>query len=240
MNGRSLVSRRSVIFGGAAGLAVGAAGTEIGNLLAPGTPAPSKVPPPGETLMNEHGVLKRLLLVYQDATDRLTTAPDVAIPAIHSAAELIHDFIENFHEALEEGYVFPTLKAANQLVPTVDTLLLQHARGRLITQLLLSEATPAKLSSTATQEQVSTAVAAFVRMYQPHEAREDTVVFPAFRSICSPRQLEDYGQTFLDLQAKQFGTQAFDTVVGQVAKIEQALGIYDLSQFTPPAIQPVP
>ena len=160
------------------------------------------------------------------------------VTAIHNGAEIIHDFIESFHEALEEGYVLPRLRSAGKLVSTVDTLLGQHGRGRELTPLILQDCTSAGMSSTATRETVTTAMSAFVRMYEPHEAREDTVVFPAYRELLGPEELNQLASTFDDLQARQFGTGAFGAVVDRVAAIERSLGIYDLNQFTPSAVSP--
>jgi hemerythrin-like domain-containing protein len=151
---------------------------------------------------------------------------------------VIHDFVEAFHEALEEGYVFPLLRRADQLVATVDTLLVQHARGRQRTQMILTAATTAGFRSSSIRAEVVDAINLFVRMYQPHEAREDTVVFPAFRALCSARQLKDLAQTFAGLQEEQFGAGAFAKVLSQVVGIEESLGIYDLDQYTPPAVTP--
>jgi hemerythrin-like domain-containing protein len=230
-------TRRQLIGGAAAGLVVGAGVTEGINAAAGGgsgpAPAPSAVPPPGERLMYEHGVLKRVLLVYQAALPRLDTDLGAAAPALHGGAEVIHDFIESFHEALEEGYVFPRLRSAGLLVPTVDTLLTQHARGREITQLLLSTATTTGLASAATRQQISGEVTAFVRMYEPHEAREDTVVFPAFRGLLGPGELEEVAETFAGLQDQQLGPDAFPDVLARVGALEESLGIGDLSSFTP-------
>ena len=49
------------------------------------------------------------------------------------------------------------------------------------------------------------AITAFVRMYEPHEAREDTVVFPAFRALLSADELDELASTFAELQRSQFG-----------------------------------
>jgi hypothetical protein len=70
-------------------------------------------------------------------------------------------------------------------------------------------------------------------MYEPHEAREDTVVFPAFRALLSTDELDELASTFADLQRSQFGPNAFVDVVNHVADIERSLGIYDLDEFTP-------
>jgi hypothetical protein len=44
--------------------------------------------------------------------------------------------------------------------------------------------------------------AAARRTYEPHEAREDGVIFPAFRRVVSAAEL---GQHFADLERQQFG-----------------------------------
>ena len=37
---------------------------------------------------------------------------------------------------------------------------------------------------------------AFIRMYNPHEAREDTVLFPGFRKIVSGHEYDSLGEDF--------------------------------------------
>src|SRR6478735_4168619 len=46
---------------------------------------------------------------------------------------------------------------------------------------------------------------AFVRMYEPHEAWEDTVVFPAFREVTPDRVFAELGERFADEQRTLFG-----------------------------------
>jgi hemerythrin-like domain-containing protein len=241
--GRPGISRRRLLTtGGVAvtGAVVGAAAAGLGVHAADGgsgnATADLRQIPATENLMYEHGVLKRVLLVYQEAGRRLTAGETLPDAVVTDAATIIHDYIESFHEALEEGYVFPRLKAAGMLVDTVDTLLLQHARGRLITQALLTSATPTGLADASTRTQVAAHLAAFVRMYQPHEAREDTVVFPAWRSLMAGGELEEMAELFSTDQSHQFGPAGFDQAVAHVTTIEVALGINDLAQFTPAAV----
>ena len=152
---------------------------------------------------------------------------------LHDAALVIHDFIEGFHEGLEEGFVFPRLRQAGPVTDTVSTLLVQHARGRVLTQFILAHATASGVASRGVRGELAAAMQAFVRMYEPHEAREDTVVFPAFRQLVSPAELAGLGQHFTDLEHQQFGQDELTAMVGRVAAVEQALGIYDLARFTP-------
>lgn len=188
--------------------------------------------------MTEHGLLIRILLIYRHLLTGRASGQPVPASHAHDSALIIHDYIEAFHEELEEAYVFPRLMRAGQLKPTVSTLLLQHARGRELTQLILAESGGSGSLATAAADRVASAMNAFVRMYEPHEAREDTVVYPAFRSLLKPAEIADLGQRFADLQAGQFGSDGLAAMAGRVAAIEQALGIYDLAQFTPPNMTP--
>ena len=119
------------------------------------------------------------------------------------------------------------------LTSTVTTLLVQHARGRVLDQFLLANATARGVASPGTSARLAAAMQEFVKMYEPHEAREDTVIFPAFRQVVPAAELADLGEHFADLERQQFGRDEFGVMVARVARIEQNLGIYDLGQFTP-------
>src|SRR5215471_2749545 len=83
-----------------------------------------------EDLMREHGVLNRILIIYDEAIRRLQ-AKEKFDPAILSkSAGLIQKFIENYHEKLEEDHLFPRFEKAGKLVDLVKTLRAQHAAGR--------------------------------------------------------------------------------------------------------------
>ena len=74
---------------------------------------------------------------------------------------------------------------------------------------------------------------AFIRMYRPHEAREDTVLFPALHKIVSAKRLKELGEQFEKAEDKLFGEEGFEKTVEQVDAVEKQLGIYDLAGFTP-------
>ena len=238
------LSRRTALLSGG-GLAVGAAAASVGwavsSSAAPSSPSSADPGPdallsvvqPDDDLMREHGVLKRVLLCYRQMIAVVQAGGQLNAAHVGDSALIIHDYIEGFHEGLEEGYVFPRLLKAGRLVSTVETLLVQHARGRVITQFLLTHATAGQLASAGMKTRITAAMQAFDRMYEPHEAREDTVVFPAFRAIVPPAEFARLGQEFASLERQQFGTDEFTAMVDRVAGIEQELGIYDLDQYTP-------
>ena len=72
-------------------------------------------------------------------------------------------------------------------------------------------------------------------MYQNHTAREETIVFPAWKEALSERQLREMGDKFEDIERQSFGKDGFEDAVEQIAEIEQTLGFADLAQFTAPS-----
>src|SRR5439155_8305428 len=83
------------------------------------------------------------------------------------------------------------------------------------------------------RQQLRDSLAQFIRMYNPHEAREDTVLFPAFRKIVSKNEYDSLGEDFEKKEHELFGEDGFEKMVDRVAGIEKKFGIYELSQFTP-------
>ncbi|MCT9929822.1 hypothetical protein N5079_06270 [Planotetraspora sp. A-T 1434] len=70
--------------------------------------------------MREHGVLKRVLLIYREGIRRINTGEQVPAQPLHAGAGIIRNFIEEDHERLEERYVFPRLVVAGKLTDTKE------------------------------------------------------------------------------------------------------------------------
>src|SRR5262249_59789906 len=99
--------------------------------------------------------------------------------SVTDGATIIRKFIEDYHEKLEENYLFPRLRKAGKLVELVDALLSQHQIGRCITDRIL--ATAASLKTSEDRNRLASDLAAFNRMSVPHEARECAVSAPPSR-----------------------------------------------------------
>lgn len=190
---------------------------------------------PAEDLMREHGVLNRILLIYDNMRSRLIQGQDFPVEVLAGAADLIRRFIEDYHEKLEEDYLFPRFQQAGKLVELVKVLKAQHEAGRRITKRIILEATPGLPTDSTRRTKMAATLQQFVRMYRPHEAREDTVLLPSIRSVTTPKEYAELGEYFEKMEDKLFGEGGFFKVVGQVAALEKRLGIYDIAQFTPKA-----
>jgi hemerythrin-like domain-containing protein len=182
---------------------------------------------PGEDLMQEHGVLERIVIIYDAAALRIEQEQELDPAVLTKAAGIVRHFVEDYHERTEEKFVFPRMQAANREAALVAILLRQHQRGRELTDEIIRRA------GAGVSPELAQVLRSFAHMYRAHAAREDTVVFPAFRDLVGGSEYEELGEQFEDREHQLLGEHGFEGAVADVAKLEELLGIADLAGFTP-------
>jgi hemerythrin-like domain-containing protein len=226
------VSRRRFLTLGAGALALAPRAFAVDGVALPGTAAPKPADVNAtEDLMREHGVLRRVLLVYEECIRRLALRDSPIVPLSASAA-LIQRFIEGYHEKLEEKFIFPRFANHSTLGPLTKILLEQHLAGRRLTASILAQ-TAAPLRGQTERDALAKDLKAFVRMYEPHAAREDTDLFPAFHALFDERAFDALGDQFEDEEHRLLGNGGFEGAVVEVSEIEIQLGIGNLAAVTP-------
>jgi hemerythrin-like domain-containing protein len=194
-----------------------------------------------EHLMREHGILERVLVMYGEVIRRIDAREEFPLQTAIDSAKIIRNFIEDYHEKLEEDYIFPLFRKyyrrqdvlrlyAQKLLDLVDILHEQHQAGRRLTDRILS--TLQSLRTPDDRHKLARDLRASIRMYTPHAAREDTVLFPALHVITTRQEYQALGEKFDEIERKTFGSDGFDIYLDQVTAFEKYLGVYDLAQFT--------
>lgn len=201
---------------------------------------------PAEDLMREHGVLRRVMYLYDDAADRLTArargdtrgdtrgdnrGESMPLDALAACAGIVRRVIEDYHEKLEEDFLFPRFEKAGKLADLTAVLRRQHVAGRVLTE-QITQLTRAALAD-ADRARLAAALRSFNHMYRPHAAREDTVLFPELRGLVGERAYAELGEQFEDKEKQMLGDRGFEHAVEEVAKLEQAFGLDDLARLTP-------
>ena len=239
---RQLLTSLSVA--GAGALLIGCRATPQGTSSA--TNNEQKEPGPGEStpvevtatedLMREHGILRRALLVYQESAVKLhQDAASVPAAELEKTAQLFRVFGEDYHEKrLEEAYIIPVIrKVQGPAAAYADVLLAQHARGREITDYLLSVTKADRIASNQVED-VAKTLESFVRMYEHHAALEDTVIFPAWKTATGEQEYDELGDKFEEIETEQFGQDGFENALKRMEQIETNLGLNNLDMFTAP------
>ncbi len=224
MDTRRRLLRRGALLGAAALLAPAA-------LVGCETREPAAEAPATEELMREHGLIRRLLAVYDEMARRLQCCQEMPTHTWRQAVDLAREFLQEHHEKLEEEGLFSAFEKAGQLLALVKILRGQHEAGRKIIDYLRREPQPGTGRNFVQRAQLEAYLSLFTRMYRSHAAREDTVLFPAARAVLTPAAFADLGRRLAGPQ--QAGSPEEGQILGRVIELEKSLGIHDLEEFTP-------
>jgi hemerythrin-like domain-containing protein len=186
---------------------------------------------PPEQLMRGHAVLARVLLIYEGGMRRMGQGEDID-PAVYSqAAEITKAFIHDHQEKMEEELVFTCFKKGGRMVELVGVLANQHAAGRKLTERILAAAPQAR--NREPREAMGRDIQAFIAMYRPHAAREETDLFPTLRHLVTTDEYEGIADEMEKRERQAFGADGFEKIAKKVAEIETVIGLHDLDVFTP-------
>jgi hypothetical protein len=95
-------------------------------------------------------------------------------------------------KASRREFVIATVAlSATVAVPCGNNL---FAEEPMLTDLILRSTDPAEFVKPEVRREMIGACEAFIRMYRPHEAREDTVLFPALYEIEPAEQVKELGE----------------------------------------------
>jgi hemerythrin-like domain-containing protein len=223
-------TRRSFLTtAGSSALLIGCAGSTHDPARPKASGPGEDVVTPVEDLMREHGVLRRVMYLYDEASLRLDTPHEVPLDVVASCAGIIRRVIEDYHEKLEENFLFPRFEKAGKLADLTAILRRQHASGRELTAQILALA-KSPLAD-ADRARLGTTLRRFNHMYRPHAAREDTVLFPELRGLVGAKAYDELGEEFEDKEKQMLGDHGFEHAVADVAKLEQAFGVDDLAKL---------
>lgn len=187
-------------------------------------------PYPTEDLMREHGLLNRILLIYDYAVTFLSEHNafcEELVSALSKSLHIVTKFIEEYHEPLEEKYIFAPLLDRGIETDLINELIKQHRISSLITKKIVLHL------ENKNAKKVIYYLKMFVFMYRAHESREDTIIFNKFRKLSTKGELERLGEEFERSEIKIFGKNGYEKLLEDVEQIEKGLYIHNLKSYTP-------
>jgi hemerythrin-like domain-containing protein len=121
-----------------------------------------------------------VLLVYGELLRRIDSKQDFPPETLADAARIIRNFVEDYHEKLEEDFLFPRFEKANLLVDLVKVLRAQHQAGRQVTEITMRFANLQSLKNESERGQLIASMQQFIRMYNPQRRAKTRSSSPLF------------------------------------------------------------
>jgi hemerythrin-like domain-containing protein len=152
---------------------------------------------------------------------------------VEDAVSIVQNFIENYHEKLEEEFIFPKFnKFTSKYRSLVKTLEQQHNIGRKLTARIKEIALHDDIfNKPAYKMQLLALLKAYTSMFRVHTSREDTELFPRVRSLMPAYQFATLSRIFEEREVEHFGKKGFQLMIDRVVSIEKKLGIYQIDRF---------
>ena len=177
-------------------------------------------PAVAEDLMYEHGVYRRLVGIYANCLKRVKNG-ELRIAEIVKVSNIIKDFVEEFHEKIEERYIFPAFISAGKNISTINLLLKQHKLGRVLTSNILFLAQ----QKGDNHKKLEKLLEKYIGMMGLHGVREDTDIFRKLEEVIPEEQLRTISYNEEKLEREKFGEKALDKLISEIRPIEKELGI---------------
>lgn len=184
-----------------------------------------------EDLMREHGILRRTLLVYEELIRRMHHNEPYTHSQIKRAATIIKEFIEDYHEVLEENHIFPLFENMGMFVPLIKTLREQHVMGRTLTANII--ACSELDQNDASKEKILESMRAFATLYRAHASHEDTDLFTQVHKVLSNEEFEEIEKLFESKESSMLGDDGFTYYLEEVRGLENELNISDINEYNP-------
>jgi hemerythrin-like domain-containing protein len=168
---------------------------------------------------------------YESTMRRLGQGEDIDPAVLEASARIVLEFIHDHHEKQEEELVFPRFKSAGRMVELVNVFVVQHAAGRKLTDRILAAAPQAR--NRQPREAMAPDIQAFIILYRPHMAREETDLYPTLRHLVTSDEHQEIANQLERNERQAFGADGFEKVAKKVHEIEKSIGLGDLDLFTP-------
>jgi hemerythrin-like domain-containing protein len=180
-----------------------------------------------ESLTRGHGLLIRSLRIYDTAVARSGKGEAVDPVLVKTTADLVLHYFHDYHEPMEEKYIFGPLELHKKCFSSIQVLKMQHGTSYELNQRISKLAGSGKLTPEALGY-----MSGFSKMYTHHSSWEDTVIFPAFDAEEKRSDIDSLAETFANEERKILGSDAFESFLGKIADVEKQLNIYDLAAST--------
>lgn len=188
---------------------------------------------PIEDLMEEHSILRRALLIYEECIRRMNINEDFDPDLLVQTTNVIKVIIIFHHALLEHEYIFPRYREADKYAEMADILTEQHGRVGEQEELILKYANRDSINNPEEKEILINALKKSIRVFRPHIDREDTEMFPEFKTVVTAHEYYELGKKFKEIEYQKWGENGHKQMVDRIIHVEKALGINDLDSFTP-------
>ena len=174
-----------------------------------------------EDLMKEHALVTRILIIYDKCVEILSESPILStISIVKQTAQIVRNFVENYHEYIEETYIFPLFSNDKKYDILIKELIHQHTISREITSSIITD-----IENIENIKNVIDNIKKFNKIYVAHINVEDLSLIKNVRSHISEDEFIKLSKKFDEIEDEKLGKHGFKKILKELILIEHKLGI---------------
>ncbi|MDT8068123.1 MAG: hemerythrin domain-containing protein [Terriglobia bacterium] len=145
-----------------------------------------------ETLEREHRTIEKVLAVMARVQEQLDLKHDINAEILRDLLQFMRIFCDQYHQAREEGYLFPLLEERGIPATGCPIAVLKSEHGKILRLVNeLSESTAAYLADGHSgRSNLKEALHNLMSFFPEHIWKEDYLLFPMAEKVLSPSDQE--------------------------------------------------
>ncbi len=178
-----------------------------------------------DTLMSEHRVIERVLLVLETAARQVQAGQAVRPGFFVDAAGFIKGFADGCHHVKEEGVLFKALER-NGMPPDrgpVAVMLTEHEQGRVFTRRMRAAAEKWQAGDLSAREDAASNALAYVTLLRQHIHKEDQVLFPMAGRVIPVDQQAQVMEDFEQVEHEETGPGVHEKYLALAESLEKEI-----------------
>jgi len=176
-----------------------------------------------EILMEEHGVIERVLVALETAANKLASKQAVPVDFFLEATDFIKGFADGCHHKKEEGVLFVALidNGLSQESGPVAVMLAEHEQGRSFTRAMREGVERWQGGDASAIPQIVRNALAYVALLRQHIHKENNILFPMAEEIIPLGQHAQIAQAFKHIEHEETGAGIHEKYLGIAANLEK-------------------
>lgn len=184
---------------------------------------------PSDRLVAEHDLIKRMLVIVNNAAAQLESGKNVEPEVFLQAVDFIRNFADRFHHAKEEEILFKVMQERGIPVEggPIGMMLTEHDQGRNFTKGIEEAANRVLGGDESAKKDIIGNARNFSQLLSNHIHKEDNILYPMGNNVFSPEDQQYLEQEFDRVEKETTGKGIYQKYLNMVEELEKQFKLND-------------